>query len=144
MNRRSPLLGLAALAALAFLYAPLVTIITHSFNAARFGLDWQGTTSHWYARLLDDPHTHVAALNTLELACTSTFFSVLIGSALAYGLSRYHFPGKPLFHHVLHVPVFLPDIVLAVALLLFFAAVRQVLAGFELGQTTLTIAHVTF
>jgi spermidine/putrescine transport system permease protein len=144
MIRRSPLTAFAALCVFAFLYAPLAVVVVFSFNAAHYGTDWQGFTWDWYLRLLNNPQAIAASINTLELACTSTFFAVLFGSVLAYGMSRYQFPFKGLFHHVLHVPVFIPDIVMAVALLLFFAVLRKWLAGFELGMTTMVIAHITF
>ena len=144
MSRRSPMNALAALLVLAFLYAPLAVVIVYSFNAARYGVGWQGFTVDWYLRLIDNDPAIAATINTIELACTSTFFSVLLGSVLAYGMSRYEFPFKRLFQHVLHVPVFIPDIVMAVALLLFFSVLRKWLAGFELGMTTMTLAHITF
>ena len=144
MTRRSPLTGLVALLVFGFLYAPIAVVIVYSFNAARFGTEWHGFTVDWYLRLIDNDDAIAAAINTLELACTSTLVSVLLGSVLGYGMSRYEFPGKRLFHHVLHVPVFIPDIVMAVALLLFFSVVREALAGFELGMTTMTLAHITF
>lgn len=142
-TRRSPVTAFAALVVFVFLYAPLAVVLVFSFNAARYGTAWQGFTVDWYLRLLDNDAAISAGINTLQLACTSTFCSTLLGTALAYGMSRYEFPGKRLFHHVLHIPVFIPDIVLAVALLLFFAVVRKFLAGFELGMTTMTLAHVT-
>ena len=144
MNRRSPLTVFAALCVFVFLYAPLAVVIVYSFNAARYGVEWQGFTVDWYLKLIDNDPAISAAINTIELACTSTFFSVLLGSVLAYGMSRYQFPFKGLFHHVLHIPVFIPDIVMAVALLLFFALLRTFLAGFDLGMTTMTLAHITF
>ncbi len=143
MNRRLPLAGFASVLVFLFLYAPLAVVIVYSFNAARYGVEWRGFTVDWYVRLLDNQQATAAAVNTLQLACTSTFFATLLGTALAYGMSRYNFPGKALFQHVLHVPVFIPDIVMAVALLLFFAVVRKFLAGFELGMTTMTLAHIT-
>jgi len=142
-TRRSPLTAFAALVVFVFLYAPLAVVLVFSFNAARYGTAWQGFTVDWYLRLLDNDAAISAGINTLQLACTSTCCATLLGTALAYGMSRYEFPGKRLFHHVLHIPVFIPDIVLAVALLLFFAVVRKFLAGFELGMTTMTLAHVT-
>jgi spermidine/putrescine transport system permease protein len=143
MNRRFPLTGFASLLVLLFLYAPIAIVIVYSFNAARYGIEWRGFTIGWYVRLFDNYQATAAAVNTLQLACTSTFFATLLGTALAYGMSRYNFPGKGLFQHVLHVPVFIPDIVMAVALLLFFALVRRFLAGFELGMTTMILAHIT-
>ena len=142
-TRRSPLTGLAAVLVFVFLYAPLAVVLVFSFNVARHGTMWEGFTVDWYLRLLNNQPALAAAFNTLQLACTSTLFATCLGTALAYGISRYEFPGKRLFHHVLHIPVFIPDIVLAVALLLFFALVRKFLAGFELGMTTMTLAHIT-
>lgn len=42
-TRRSPLTAVAALVALVFLYAPLAVVLVFSFNAARYGTDWQGS-----------------------------------------------------------------------------------------------------
>ncbi|NBV25043.1 MAG: ABC transporter permease [Proteobacteria bacterium] len=144
MIRRSPATALISLLVCIFLYAPLAVVIIYSFNTARYGVEWHGFTLDWYLKLINNDPAIAATINTIELACTSTFFSVLLGSLLAYGMSRYEFPFKRLFHHVLHVPVFIPDIVMAVSLLLFFAVLRKWLAGFDLGMTTMTLAHITF
>ena len=91
MNRRSPLTAFAALCVFVFLYAPLAVVIVYSFNAARYGVEWQGFTVDWYLKLIDNDPAIAAAINTIELACTSTFFSVLLGSVLAYGkIGRAH------------------------------------------------------
>jgi len=143
---RRPPASLTVTAAMlyAFLYAPIVVVIVYSFNAARFGAGWTGFTTHWYGTLLHNELALHAAKNTLLLAFASTTLSTVLGTLLAFGLSRFEFPGKELFTRVLYVPVFIPDIVLAVALLIFYALVRQWLGIFELGLTTMVLAHVTF
>ena len=45
---------------------------------------------------------------------------------------------------LLHVPVFIPDMIMAVALLLFYALVRSWVGLFQLGLGTMVLAHVTF
>ena len=54
MNRRSPLTAFAALCVFVFLYAPLAVVILYSFNAARYGVEWQGFTVDWYLKLIDN------------------------------------------------------------------------------------------
>jgi spermidine/putrescine transport system permease protein len=85
-----------------------------------------------------------AAKNTLRLAVFSTAISTTLGTLLGYGLSRFEFPGKKIFARFLYIPVFIPDIILAVALLLFYSLERSWLGLFELGLITMVLAHVTF
>jgi spermidine/putrescine transport system permease protein len=145
LNGSSPAVNLAAGLLYAFLYAPVVVVIVYSFNAARFGAGWTGLTTEWYRALLDDDLALSAARNTLLLGVLSTVISTILGTFLGYGLKRGHFPGKQLFSRFfLYVPVFIPDILMAVALLLFYSLVRRWLGLFELGMTTMVIGHVTF
>lgn len=144
MRKLSPTLTLSAAILFVFLYAPLVVVVVYSFNAARFGAGWTGFTTKWYGELFKNPLALSAAKNSILLAVFSTAIATVLGTLLGYGLTRYEFPGKRSFGQLLYVPVFIPDIVLAVAMLLFYALVRQWLGIFELGLTTMVLAHVTF
>lgn len=128
----------------AFLYAPIAVVIVYSFNAAKHGGPWAGFTMSWYARLFDSPEKLDAARNTAILAVVSTAIATVLGTMLGYGLSRYSFPGKKLFSWLMYAPVVIPDIVMAVAMLLFYSLVRDWLGLFELGMTTMIVAHITF
>jgi len=44
----------------------------------------------------------------------------------------------------MYIPVVIPDIVMAVAMLMFYALVRDALGIFQLGMTTMILSHVTF
>jgi spermidine/putrescine transport system permease protein len=127
-----------------FLYAPIAVVVVYSFNSARYGGPWRGFTLRWYASLLDNPEKLAAAWNTLELGVVSTVVSTLLGTGLGYGLSRYTFPGKKLFSWLMYIPVVIPDIVMAVAMLMFYALVREWLGLLSLGMVTMILAHVTF
>jgi spermidine/putrescine transport system permease protein len=59
-------------------------------------------------------------------------------------LSRYSHPGKKLFSRLIYIPVIIPDIVMAVAMLMFYSLVRDRLGLFQLGMTTMILAHITF
>ncbi|HAM70380.1 MAG TPA: spermidine/putrescine ABC transporter permease [Verrucomicrobiales bacterium] len=127
-----------------FLYLPIGVVVLHSFNAARRGGPWAGFTLEYYRTLLESPEKLSAVQNTLTLAIASTALSTLLGTMLGYGLSRHSLPGKRLFAWLLYLPVMIPDIVAAVAMLICFSAVRDRLGLLELGLPTMIIAHVTF
>lgn len=144
MKRLSWPLWLTAGVLYVFLYAPIAVVIVFSFNTARYGAGWQGFTTKWYRVLLDNPLALSSAKNTLILAGASTVIATALGTALAVGLHRYWFPGKRLFAWFLYLPVVIPDIVMAVAMMLFYALIRDWLGLFDLGMTTMILAHVTF
>jgi len=128
-----------------FLYAPVAVVIVYSFNAARYGTGWAGFTTQWYRALLENPLALSAARNTLILGAFSTAVSTFLGTLLGYSLQRGRFAGRgflPRFS--LYLPVFIPDILMAVSLLLFYSIVRRWLGIFELGMATMVIGHVTF
>lgn len=127
-----------------FLYLPIAVVVLFSFNDSRFSLAWHGFTPTWYRTLAGDDQARAAMKNTILLAVISTGISTILGTGLGYGLARFKLrPGKWL-NAVLYIPVFIPDVVMAVSLLLFYALLRKWLGLFDLGLTTMILAHVTF
>ena len=127
-----------------FMYAPIAVVIVFSFNAAKYGGPWRGFTTDWYATLFHSPEKIAAAKNTFILGVVSTVIATVLGTGLGYGLSRFWFPGKKLFSLLMYIPVMIPDIVMAVAMLSFFALIHAWAGLFQLGMFTMIIAHVTF
>jgi spermidine/putrescine transport system permease protein len=144
VKRRSLALWVNAVVVYLFLYAPIAVVIAYSFNSAKRGGPWRGFTTEWYVTLWSSPEKLSAVRNTLMLALTSTAISTVLGTLLGYGLSRYSFPGKRVVSWLMYVPVVIPDIVAAVAMLMLFALLRHGLGLFELGLPTMIIAHITF
>lgn len=143
-GRLNRALGATAAALGVFLYLPLAAVLVASFNASRFGTRWEGFTLDWYRRLLDNGAALLAARNSLVLALASTAVATVLGTLLGYGLARFSFRGKRAAEGLLRVPVFLPDIVLAVALLLLFGLTRRWLGVGDLGLGIMILGHVTF
>ncbi len=144
MKRNSISAWMLAGLGFAFLYAPIVVVIVFSFNAARFGVGWSGFTAKWYRALFENSQAMAAAKNTLLLAGASTGIATVLGTMLGYGLGRYRFAGRNLVRSLLAIPVFIPDIAVAVGLLFFYSLLRQWLGWFEPGLTTMIVGHVTF
>lgn len=137
-------LGVGAGLIYLFLYAPIVVVVVHSFNAAARGGPWTGFTLSWYARLFESPDKLAALRNTVVLAAASTGISTFVGSLLGLGLVRYAFPGRKLFAWLVYLPIVIPDVVMAVAMLMFYQVCREAFGLFQLGLGTMIVAHVTF
>jgi spermidine/putrescine transport system permease protein len=133
------LLSLHGVLGYVFLYAPIVILVIFSFNASRFASDWRGFTLHWYARLFGNEAIAAALKNSLIAALSSTLISTVFGTMVALAMERYNFWGKLPFDALLYLPIIIPDIAMAVMLLLFF-----VLTKVGLGLITIIISHVAF
>jgi len=144
VHARSKTLTTSAAVIYAFLYAPIAIVVVFSFNAARHGAGWQGFTLHWYRTLLANEQALSAARNSLLLAICSTVIATVLGTMLGFGLNRYRFRGHRFVSRILYLPVFIPDIVMAVSLLLLYSLLRQWSGLFQLGMTTMVLGHVTF
>lgn len=144
-------LGLALFSVLVylFLYAPIAILVLFSFTRDEFGVRWTGFTIDWYIRLFNNPRMMGAAWNTLVVASVSTLVSTIIGTLLAIAMERYRFRGRNAMEGLIYLPIVVPEIVMAVALLAFSAIVFDVikwLTGETLRRnlTTVTIGHIAF
>lgn len=143
--------ALAAHAALmyAFLYLPIAILVIFSFTRDSFGVRWTGFTLEWYARLLEDERLLGAAANTLLVALISTAVSTVIGTTTALAMERYRFRFRTGFDALLYLPIVIPEIVMALALLAFFSfsfGLAEALFGVRprLSLATVTLAHIAF
>ena len=140
---------------LTFLYMPLALIVLYSFNANPINMAvWTGFTFDWYRTIFggaavettfdsafsESPQRIFEVVkNSFLVAVSAATIATVIGTATAIALARYKFFGKRFYQTLLLLPMLIPDIVLGIALLVFFVGV-----GFELGLLTIIIGHVTF
>ena len=146
MNRSARTHAVVSIVGLALLYLPLLAVAAMSFNRSRFGVTWQGFTFDWYQRLWQNDIVLHAARNTFALAIASTVISTILGTMLALGMSRYRWPrrAQSALTTLIHLPIVTPDIIFAAAMVVAFRFLRSLSDLFELGLTTMIIAHVTF
>lgn len=123
----------------AVLYIPIVVMMAFSFNNQRYNYYWNGFTTQWYGKLFQNSALIDSLWYSLIIAVLATIISVVIGTLGALGLKRYEFRGKKLINNMLYVPIIVPEIVLAVALLIIFMNV-----GLALGMGSILIGHCTF
>jgi spermidine/putrescine transport system permease protein len=132
-----------------FLYVPIAILVIFSFTRDEFGVRWTGFTLDWYTRLFANERLMGSALNTLYVALISTLVSTILGTLLALALERYRFRGRGATDALLYLPIVIPEIVMAVALLAFSAFafdLVRLLTGEALRRnlTTVIIAHIAF
>ena len=140
MRTRLPL-AISSVVIAIFLYAPLVVVALFSFNASRHSATWTGFTTEWYRSLPENEVAVRAAGNSLTLAAGSAVISTILGTALGYGMFKAR---NKRIADLLHVPICLPDIVQAVALLLFFSSISNRFGILGLGMPAMILGHVTF
>jgi spermidine/putrescine transport system permease protein len=141
MSEKKPSLGLRIYAGIAFfyLYLPILILIIFSFNTQKINVRWEGFTFDWYKVLINDQNVILATRNTLMIATVSTIIATIIGTMAALALQRYRFPGHQVAESGLYIPVIIPEVVMGISLLAFFAAI-----GLTLGLGTITLSHIAF
>ncbi|RMF05703.1 MAG: ABC transporter permease [Chloroflexi bacterium] len=136
-----------------FLYLPIVVLVAFSFNDSRLAARWSGFTLKWYGLMFTSEAVLTAFWNSLVVAVVSTVISTILGTMTAIGMERFRFPFRKTYDGILYLPVIVPDIVMGVSLLAFFALALDVInSSFNLtgdstlraGLGTVIIAHVAF
>jgi len=136
VRRRPPALWLAAALGYAFLYIPLVIVVVYSFNDSRLNAEWVGFTLDWYDKLFHNDEMLAAAGNSLLIALVASAVSTVLGTAAGVAMYRYRLRLLPI---LVLTPIAIPEILMGVALLIFF-----VLLNFTLGLVSVALAHIAF
>ena len=122
-----------------FLFLPLFVVVYYSFNADK-GMTWTGFSLIWYKELFtESPALWRALWNSILIALTSSITATLIGTLAAIGIKWYSFRGKRYIEAISYLPMILPEVIIGISMLIFFAAVN-----IPLGRLSIYIAHVTF
>ena len=125
----------------AIFYIPVFVMIQFSFNDAKRNYSWEGFTTAWYGKLFSFRNHDLweALVYSIVIAVVATVISVVIGVLGGIGLKKFQFRGKKFINLMLYVPIVVPEIVLAVAMLIIFMTI-----GIKLGMGTIVIGHCTF
>jgi spermidine/putrescine transport system permease protein len=133
----------------AFLYLPILVLVVYSFNDnQRVGI-WGGFSGRWYGEMFSNARVMGALQTSIIVALISTAVSTVLGTAAALSMERYRYRSQRTFDGLLYLPVIIPDITMAVMLLLFFVQAFDLIflaTGVQLsrGVGTITLAHIAF
>ena len=142
-------LGLNAWFVYLFLYAPILLLIFFSFNDNDNVAIWTEPSLRWYGEMFQDDNVMSALRNSLIVALFATVVSTVIGTMLAIALERYRFRGRGTLDGIAYLPIIIPDVTMAVMLLIFFFQAFGVvddLFGIQLrnGLPTIILSHIAF
>ena len=129
-------------AALAFIYLfiPVAYTFAFSFNdAGKSNLIWKGFTLDNWKNPCGAPEVCSALGNSLKIGLISTILATILGTMIAFALSRYRFKGRSAINLLIFLPMATPEVVLGASLLAMFLNFR-----INPGMTTIVIAHVMF
>lgn len=133
-------LGLALLGlVLAGIYLPVAMTIVYSFNASRIGTVWTGFSLQGYRALLEEGELWSALAASCLIGAAASSLSVVVGTMAAWGLQRWRPKTRAAAQGVLALPLVTPDVIMALSLAMFFAAL-----GVRQGFGTVVAAHCVF
>ncbi|MEM1067179.1 MAG: ABC transporter permease [Pseudomonadota bacterium] len=123
---------------LLFLYAPIVLLPIFAFNDSTIiAFPLSGFTTGWFAELATIDALHDAVRNSLFIAVLTAIFSTLLGLCAARAATRYRFPARGGLMTLIMTPLVLPEIIVAVSLLV----VMVQLLDLRLSSWTVIAAH---
>ena len=125
------------------LYAPILVLVIYSFNAGRSIAIWEGFSWHWYQAAWQNQQVIDASIRSLIIAVCASFISTTVATMAALATTRTKkYRGMTAVFTIINQPLMVPEIVTAVALLIFFAIIK-INTGYT-GLGYLIIAHTAF
>ena len=125
------------------LYSPLLIVMIYSFNDSLSITRWGGVSLRWYYEVfygLESEKFKLAAWNSLIIALMAATIATIVATAASIGMIRGgQFRGKSASFGLISLPIMVPEIVTAVATLIFFSAI-----SFKLGILSILVAHIVF
>jgi spermidine/putrescine transport system permease protein len=103
-----------------FMFLPIAVVVLLSFNSSEFGtFPMAGVSFRWFVELWNNDAIVRAFRISLMLGALTAIISTTFGVMASLAMVRFDFPGKSVLTTLLIAPILIPEVVLAVALLLF-------------------------
>ena len=127
-----------AIGYLVFLYAPIIILPMFAFNDATvIAFPLSGFSTRWFEEMMTKPALTIALKNSLFIAVTSSILATTLGVFAARASTRYRFPMKAGLMGLIMLPLVLPEIIVAVSLLVVLLGL-----GVNLSLWTVILGHV--
>jgi spermidine/putrescine transport system permease protein len=137
---RASLLWAWALAVVVFMYLPALSLLLASSTSSRYfifpitkwGFDW-------WQKTFNSIEIHILFKTSISIALIVTVIAVVIAFFGALAFARYEWKGRSIYQKIVLLPIFFPQSVLGLALLLWFNAV-----GLDLSWKSAVFAHLVW
>ena len=141
--RRQTGFATIAVACFVLLYLPILLLVAYSFNSGSSIAIWEGFSWRWYQSAWENELVQEATVRSLVIAVWASLISTTVAVLAALATTRTRqFKGQGAVFAMINQPLMVPEIVTAVALLIFFAMIK-VATGYS-GLLYLIIAHAAF
>lgn len=123
-----------------FLYLPILTVMLASFSKQRyFRFPIPAFDGKWYERAFSSLTVRDLVSTSLSIAVIVALASVILGFFGALAFARFDWRGRRLYQRLVLLPIFFPQAVLGLALLIWFSSV-----GIIPDWRTAVIAHMVW
>jgi spermidine/putrescine transport system permease protein len=138
---RSHLVGMAALAVLAYLLIPNLVVIVFSFNrpAGSYNYQWEHFSLDAWTNPCGTPGICDSLGLSLKIGLIATIVATVLGTMVAFAIGRNRFRGRSSVNLLIFLPMATPEVVMGSSLLTLFIAM-----GIAPGTPTILIAHILF
>lgn len=108
----------------AFLYIPIAVVVVYSFNGTdQRVMHWEGFSLRWYEYVFENREVQRYLTNSFVVGLSTAIISTFVGTIAALGLQRVPRRIRMPFDALTYVSVIVPELVIALATLVFFASV---------------------
>jgi spermidine/putrescine transport system permease protein len=123
----------------AFFYLPILVVVIFAFNESRLAQIWQGFSTKWFAEAFGDPTLRRAFTLSVATASANAAVATLLGTSAALALRNVGRRTRSAFDAFMYTALIVPEIVIAIASLLFFVTINL-----PLGPIAIVITHSVF
>ncbi|MFN2489280.1 MAG: ABC transporter permease [Actinomycetota bacterium] len=122
-----------------FLYLPILVVVVYAFNENRLAQVWHGFSTRWFLEAWRDETLRRAFRLSVLTAAGNGVVATVLGTAAAMGLRNVGRRTRTAFDALMYMALIVPEIVIAIASLLFFVTIN-----FPLGPTAIVATHAVF
>ena len=128
---------------IAVLYAPIAVLVLYSFNENRSVTVWTRFSFDWYVKAWNNDGIQHAAWISLQVAVIAMVVSTILATMAALVTTRTEtYKGLNFSVAIINQPLMIPEVVTAIATLIFFAIIKKLTGVTGIGY--LILAHTVF
>lgn len=122
-----------------YLYLPIAIVVIYAFNDSRLVQVWHGFSLRWFEETWNDTSLRSAFRISLITASLNAVLATVLGTAAGLALRNVGKKARSAFDTMMYTTLIVPEIVIAIASLMFFVTV-----GLPLGPVAIVITHAVF
>lgn len=125
------------------LYLPIATLVVYAFNDNDSVAIWKGFSLRWFHSAWNNSQVIEASIRSFQIAASAAILATIAATMAALATTRTRpYRGLTFKYAFINQPLMVPEIVTAVALLIFFSRVK-IWTGYT-GLGYLIAAHTAF